>query len=142
MNTAVAELLVAVAGALHFLQIPSMAYLGRRGLGLGVELVRLSPVNGQLVRVFVVAVMALLLGLGLSAVCYPEDWVGTNLGRFLTCLLFVFWVLRAIVQVRLFRVWPSGDGGRPIYFALLGLYAFLAFSYGAAFTSAYFESAA
>jgi hypothetical protein len=123
------QALLMTAGALHFLQIPSMRYLSRGGLRLSEELARLSPINQRIVRLFVAAVMLLLLGLGASAALHSRCWVTTPLGHFLTALLGVFWLGRALSQAWLFDAWPRGAGNRSLYFALFALYAFLAGSY-------------
>jgi hypothetical protein len=124
-----AELLLMTAGALHYLQIPSMAYLRRGALKLESDLRRLTPVNARIVRVFVLAVMVLLLGRGATAMTQPEAWLDSALGTFLSLLLGGFWIARAAAQVWLFRVWPAGSGNRSLYFGLLALYTYLAFSY-------------
>jgi len=124
-----AEVLLITAGALHYLQIPSMAYLRRGALKLESDLKLLTPVNARIVRVFVLAVMLLLLGLGASAMTQPHAWLDSPLGTFLSLLLGGFWVARAAAQVWLFRVWPAGYGNRSLYFGLLALYAYLAVSY-------------
>jgi hypothetical protein len=124
-----AELLLMTAGALHYLQIPSMAYLRRGALKLESDLRRLTPVNARIVRVFVFAVMLLLLGLGALAMTQPQAWLESSLGTFLSLLLGGFWIARAAAQIWLFRVWPAGSGNRSLYFGLLLLYAYLAFSY-------------
>ena len=131
-----AEALLAVSGALHFLQIPSMAYLNRGALRLGSDLERLSALNARIVRLFVGAVMILLLGLGASAALQTDQWLTTPLGRYLSFMLGGFWFARATAQAWLFRVWPRGRSHLGLYFGLFGLYAFLAASYlavGAAF---------
>lgn len=124
-----AEVLLITAGALHYLQIPSMAYLRRGALKLESDLARLTPVNARIVRVFVVAVMLLLLGLGASAMAQPDAWLSSPLGTFLSLLLGGFWVARAGAQIWLFRVWPAGSSNRSLYFGLLALYTYLALSY-------------
>ena len=99
-----AETVLFAAGALHYLQIPSMAYLRRGALKLEGDLAKLTPVNARIVRIFVFAVMMLLLGLGASAMTQPEAWLGSPLGTFLSLLLGGFWVARASAQLWLFRV--------------------------------------
>jgi len=126
------ELLLTTAGALHFLQIPSTSHLARRMLKLSPDLAKLTPINGRIVRIFVAATSLLILGLGLTVVCYAKDVASTPLGRTLSTLLAVFWSARVAAQIWLHPVWPRDAQGRFWYFALLGVYLTLAFSYAGA----------
>jgi hypothetical protein len=137
----VAELVLMSAGALHFLQLPSMRYLSR-GLRLRADLERLTPLNARLVRLFVGAVMVLLLGLGASAVMQPEAWLSCALGRSLLLLLAGFWAARALAQAWLRPLWPPGRANRALLYALWSLYGGLAIGYGALFAATPFASSA
>jgi hypothetical protein len=130
MTRAQVELLLAIAGTLHFLQIPSMRYLSRGALKLATELERLSALNARLMRLFMGAVMLLLLSLGALVALEPAMWLDSVLGRRLLALLTLFWLLRALAQAWLWRLWPRSE--RALFFALWGLYASLALSYGVA----------
>ena len=141
MNRAMAQAWLVLAGALHFLQIPSMLYL-RRGLALERDLRRLTPLNARLVRLFIAAVMLLLLGLGASAVLQPSAWLDVALGRTLALLLGCFWLARAVSQAWLRPEWPRGPGNRALLYGLWSLYAFLALSYGAVFAAGPFGASA
>src|SRR6186713_2385206 len=62
------ELLLTIAGCLHFLQIPSTSHLARRLLKLGPDLAKLTPINARVVRIFVAAASLLILGLGITVI--------------------------------------------------------------------------
>ena len=126
------EMLLTVAGCLHFLQIPSTSYLARRMLNLGPDLAKLSPINGYIVRIFLGATSLLILGLGLIVVGHARDVAGTPLGQTLCTLLAVFWTARVAAQLWMRRVWPKDAHGQFWYFALLGIYVTLALSYAGA----------
>ena len=141
MSHAMAEAWLTLAGARHFLQIPSMRYL-RRGLALEQALGRLTPLNARLVRLFIGAVMLLLLGLGASAVLQPSAWLDVALGRTLALLLGCFWLGRAVSQAWLRPEWPRGRGNRALLYGLWLLYGFLALSYWSVFVAAPFGASA
>jgi len=126
------SLTLSLAGALHFLQIPSLFYLARGALDLQSDLGRLSPVNRRLFVVFVVAVAFLLLGIGGLVALHPTSFLDTSLGRKLCWLLAAFWTARAAVQTWLRPVWPRDRKNRAIFYALFALYALLATCYGRA----------
>jgi hypothetical protein len=132
MSRQAAELLLAIAGALHFLQLPSMRYLSR-GLMLRADLQRLTPLNSRLVMLFVGGVMVLLLGLGACAMLQPEAWLRDGLGPSLLLLLALFWAARAVAQAWLRPWWPKGRGNRVLLYGLWALYAALAVTYGGLF---------
>lgn len=123
------ELLLTIAGSLHFLQIPSTAHLARHLLHLGPDLAKLSPINLRIVRIFVAAASCLILGLGVIVVSHASEIASTRLGRSLCVLLVLFWCARAIAQVWLRPVWPRAARGSFWYGALLTLYVTLALSY-------------
>jgi len=123
------ELLLTIAGSLHFLQIPSTSHLARRLLKLGPDLAKLSPLNLRIVRIFMAAASLLILGLGIIVVWRANEIVSTPLGRSLCALLVLFWSARAAAQVWLRSVWPRGGQGNFWYFALLAIYLTVALSY-------------
>lgn len=131
-----AESLLSVVGALHFLQVPSMRYLSRGALALAADLRKLTPINARLVRLFIAAVMLLLLGLGASAFMQPQAWLRSELGRTLLLLLGCFWTGRAASQAWLRAVWPLGRANRALLYGLWCLYGLLAASYWALFVAA------
>jgi hypothetical protein len=137
-----AETLLCLAGSAHFLQIPSMRYLSRGGLALEADLGKLTPINARLVRLFIAAVMLLLLGLGASATVQPQLWLESELGRSLTLLLGCFWLGRALAQAWLRRVWPAGAANRALLYGLWTLYGLLALSYWLLFAAGPFVTSA
>jgi hypothetical protein len=120
---------LSIAGALHFLQLPSLVYLVRGTLDLRGDLGRLSAVNRRLFVVFVLAVAFLLLGMGALVALYPEHFLETPLGQRLCWLLAIFWTARALVQTWLRSVWPRDSANRAVYYGLFALYTFLAVCY-------------
>ena len=75
------ELLLTIAGSLHFLQIPTTSHLARRLLKLGPDLAKLSPLNLRIVRIFMAAASLLILGLGIIALLVPPAVWGWSLVR-------------------------------------------------------------
>lgn len=136
MSQGWAETLLSMVGALHFLQVPSMRYLSRGALALAADLHKLTPINARLVRLFIAAVMLLLLGLGASACAQPEAWLSSALGRTLLLLLGCFWTGRALSQAWLRAVWPRGRANRALLYGLWALYGVLAASYWVLFAAA------
>jgi len=116
------ELLLTIAGSLHFLQIPSTSYLARRLLELGPDLAKLRPINQRIVRIFIVAASILILGLGMIVISNAPEVARTPLGHALEVLLVAFWGARAAAQVALRSVWPRDSHGGVWYFALLAIY--------------------
>jgi hypothetical protein len=123
------EALLAVLGLLHFLQLPSTAFLARGTLKLKRELKWLSALNQRIVLVFVAAVSFLLLGLGALLAWRAHAFATTLLGYWLCALLSAFWSARAAAQLWLFSVWPRGQGARRWYWGLFCLYLSLAGGY-------------
>ena len=123
------EALLTVLGLLHFLQLPSTAYLARGTLQLKRELEWLSTLNQRIVLVFVAAVSFLLLGLGALLAWRAHAFATTALGHWLCALLAAFWSARAGAQLWLFSVWPRGLRNRGWYWGLLCLYLSLAVGY-------------
>jgi hypothetical protein len=129
MTLVLAESLLAVLGALHFLQIPVTSILMRTTLDLKPELEKLSPLLRRIVRLFIWGLMLLMTGLGGLLAAYPSDVTGTRLGRALCFLLTGLFAARVIAHASLFGVWPRGIAQRGAYFALGGLYSVLASGY-------------
>lgn len=130
-----------LAASLHLLQLPTTSWLGRRILKLPEDLSRLSPLNRRIVLVFMGAVSFLVLALAALVIAFAERLLGDPLGRGLCLTLGLFWLARASAQIWLYRWWPRQRQGGVSYFALLGLYGFLALSYlGACLSHAWSSS--
>jgi hypothetical protein len=93
-----AKVAVAIAGWLHFLQLPAML-AARRILSWDDDLSTLTLVNRRLFKVIVAFIMLTVLGLGAVVVRAPGELVaGGRLGRDLCLFLSTFWLARAFIQ--------------------------------------------
>ena len=99
-------------------------------LRFGREHRRLTPIVRQIHEVHHVFLVALLVVFGAITLVFPDELAaGAGLGRFLSCMLAVFWGARLIVQRfyydRLFlRNHRAGDVAFSLVFAFLtGVYA-------------------
>lgn len=132
-----AKLAVAIAGWLHFLQVPAMI-AARRILSWDDDLSTLSPVNRRLFKVIVAFIMLTVLGLGAVVVRAPAELVsGGRLGRELCLFLALFWLTRAVIQALvLVETFPRHSfAGRVSARGLVVLFVILAVLYGFGFSA-------
>ena len=129
MSAADAQAWLVALGCLHFVQLPAMSLLVRGPLRLKPELAKLSPISHRIVLLFIWGLMLLLLGLGGLLVAESESAVRSSFGRGLSGLLAMFFGLRVLAQLWIYRIWPNGLRNRAMYYVFGSLYLFLATGY-------------
>jgi hypothetical protein len=100
------RLLVTIAGALSFCQLPALVAAPRL-MRWREELAGLAPVNRRIVLVLAIAVILTVQGTGVVAIVGAAEIAGgTPLGTATAGFLALFWSYRAAVQFWYGPVWP------------------------------------
>jgi hypothetical protein len=100
------RLIVTVAGALSFCQLPAVVAAPRL-MRWREEFAGLAPVNRRIVLVLAIAVILTVQGTGIVAIVgASEIAAGTPLGTATAGFLGVFWSYRAAIQFWYGPVWP------------------------------------
>lgn len=123
-----------LTGIAHFLQVPAML-LAPKMLWWKEDMAKLLPVNQTLFTVITKFILLTVLGLGAIVAWAAEEMVSfSRLAVGLSFFLGIFWLVRFFVQIFLYsNIWPEGFWGRISHKGLIGLFFFLAISYGANF---------
>jgi len=125
-----ADWLPTLAGALHFIQLPSML-LARRILGWDRDFARLSPIKRGIVLTIGGGILLCVLGLGLLVASSHGRLLQSPVGVGLCVFLSVFWAYRGAVQLFVYgSIWPASS--RVAHHALSVLFIVLTLAYAAA----------
>ena len=125
-----ADWLPTLAGALHFIQLPSMV-LARRILGWDREFARLSPINRGIVAAIGGGILVCVVGLGLLVASSHGRLLDSPVGVGLCVFLSVFWAYRGAVQLFVYgSIWPADS--RAVHHALSVLFVVLTVAYAGA----------
>lgn len=130
MSATHVDWLVTAAGALHFLQLPTMG-LARRALAKEGKFDHFDAFTRTTLALFGAGIVSCVAGLGLVALASHGLLLHERTGRALCAFLAIFWTLRGIAQWTILRSsWPRSLRG--MHAMLCVLYPLLGGLYGAA----------